>query len=101
VLIVVSVFVATRIKSLIIGRSAEPKVRATIAAVLAADGNIVRVFNTLTIQFGPQVMLAAKLQLRPGTPIEVAVDQINALERRLKEAIPQLGWCFIEPDDED
>jgi hypothetical protein len=31
----------------------------------------------------------------------VAVDQINALERRLKEAIPQLGWCFIEPDDED
>jgi cation diffusion facilitator family transporter len=101
VLIVVSVFVATRIKSLIVGRSAEPGVRAKIAAVLAADGNVVRVFNTLTIQFGPRVMLAVKLQLRPGTPIEVAVDQINALERRLKEEIPQIGWCFIEPDDED
>ena len=101
VLIIVSVFVATRIKSLIVGRSAEPEVRAAIADVLASDDNVVRVFNTLTLQFGPKVMLAAKVQMRPGTSIEQAVDDINALERRLKHAVPQLGWCFVEPDDED
>ena len=101
VLIIVSVFVATRIKSLIVGRSAEPEMRAAIAEVLASDDNVVRVFNTLTLQFGPKVMLAAKVQLRPGTSIEQAVDDINALERRLKERVPQIGWCFVEPDDED
>jgi len=101
VLIIVSVFVATRIKSLIVGRSAEPEMRAAIAEVLASDDNVVRVFNTLTLQFGPKVMLAAKVQMRPGTSIEQAVDDINALERRLKERVPQIGWCFVEPDDED
>jgi cation diffusion facilitator family transporter len=101
VLIIVSVFVATRIKSLIVGRSAEPEMRAAIAEVLSSDDNVVRVFNTLTLQFGPKVMLAAKVQMRPGTSIEQAVDDINALERRLKERVPQIGWCFVEPDDED
>jgi cation diffusion facilitator family transporter len=101
VLIIVSAFVATRIKSLIVGRSAEPEVRAAIAEVLASDDNVVRVFNTLTLQFGPKVMLAAKVQMRPGTSVEEAVDDINALERRLKQRVPQIGWCFVEPDDED
>jgi len=101
VLIVVSVFVATRIKSLIVGRSAEPEVRARIDAILAADEHITRVFNTLTLQFGPKVMLAAKIAMRPGISIDHAIDHINALERRLRQAIPQLGWCFIEPDNED
>jgi cation diffusion facilitator family transporter len=101
VLIVVSVFVATRIKSLIVGRSAEPEVRERIDAILAADEHITRVFNTLTLQFGPKVMLAAKIAMRPGISIDHAIDHINALERRLRQAIPQLGWCFIEPDNED
>jgi cation diffusion facilitator family transporter len=101
VLIIVSVFVATRIKSLIVGRSAEPDVRAAIADVLASDDNVVRVFNALTLQFGPKVMLAAKVQMRPGTSIEQAVESINALERRLRARVPQIGWCFVEPDTED
>jgi hypothetical protein len=50
---------------------------------------------------GPKVMLAAKISLRPGTPIEEAVEHINSLERRLKNAIPEIGWCFIEPDNTD
>jgi cation diffusion facilitator family transporter len=101
VLVIVSVFVATRIKSLIVGRSAEPEVRTRIDAILAADEHITRVFNTLTLQFGPKVMLAAKIAMRPGISIDHAIDQINALERRLRQAVPQLGWCFIEPDNED
>jgi cation diffusion facilitator family transporter len=101
VLIVVSLFVATRIKSLIVGRSAEPEVRVAIAAVLAADENVVQVFNTLTLQFGPQVMLAIKLRMRSGISVEQTIDDINALERRLHQAVPSLGWCFVEPDNDD
>ena len=50
---------------------------------------------------GPQVMLAAKIRMRPGISIEAAVASINALERRIKERFPEVGWCFIEPDLED
>jgi hypothetical protein len=39
--------------------------------------------------------------LREGQSIEEAVASINALERELKNRIPKLRWCFIEPDVED
>ncbi len=46
-------------------------------------------------------MLAAKIKMRDGMTIESAVRSINALERELKERIPKLKWCFIEPDVTD
>ena len=32
---------------------------------------------------------------------ETLIERINALERRIKQAAPQIKWCFIEPDVED
>ena len=46
-------------------------------------------------------MLAAKIKMRSGVDIDTAVDNLNALERKLKERIPKLRWCFIEPDVTD
>ena len=46
-------------------------------------------------------MLAAKVKMQAGIDIESAVAEINALERELKARIPQLAWCFIEPDVTD
>ncbi|MEC7804243.1 MAG: cation diffusion facilitator family transporter [Pseudomonadota bacterium] len=101
VLIIVSVFIAARIKGLLIGRSAEPELQARIDAIIADDPAIDMVFNTITIQMGPKIMLAAKILLPAGMPTSEAVTHINALERRLKAEIPQIGWCFIEPDITD
>jgi hypothetical protein len=33
--------------------------------------------------------------------IDAAVQSINALERELKRRVPNLKWCFIEPDVAD
>jgi len=30
--------------------------------------------------------------------IDEAVTHINALEKRLKQQVPAIGWCFVEPD---
>ena len=98
VLIVVSIFVALRVRSLLVGRSADPMIQEAIGNVIATEAAIEEVFNTITMQFGPDTMLAAKIKLRPGLEIDAAVQVINALERRLKEEIPNLEWCFIEPD---
>jgi len=101
VLIVVSAFVAWRIRSLLVGRSADPEIEAEIDAIIAAQEGIQYVFNTITLQFGPDTMLAAKVRMQDGLDIETAVAHINALERKLKERIPKLAWCFIEPDVTD
>jgi len=97
-LVVVALFVAVRIKSLLIGRSADPGIVAAIEREIEADPAIDELLNALTVQVGPQLMLAAKLRMRPGLSIDEACAAINALEVRLKQAIPEVGWCFMEPD---
>ena len=98
VLLVVSVFVALRVRSLLVGRSADPLIQEAISNIISQEPDIEQVFNIITMQFGPDTMLAAKIKLRSGMDIEAAVNSINALERRLKVEVPNLEWCFIEPD---
>ncbi len=101
VLLVISGFIAWRVRSLLVGRSADPEIQEMIDAIIAEHEGIEKVFNIITIQFGPDTMLAAKVKLRAGIDIESAVAEINALERTLKSRIPKLAWCFIEPDVTD
>jgi len=101
VLVTVSAFVAWRIRSLLVGRSAEPELVALINSIIDTDPAIVKLLNTITLQFGPDVMLAAKIYCRPDLTMSEAVEHINALERRIKEQAPTVRWCFIEPDVTD
>ena len=101
VLIVISVFIAWRIKALLVGRSADPEIQDAIEAILTEQESIERVFKTITVQFGPDTMLAAKIKIHPGVDIDTAVASINELERKLRDRIPNLKWCFIEPDVTD
>ena len=101
ILLVISVFIAMRVRSLLVGRSADPEIQRLIDEIIAAQDGIEFAFNIITIQFGPDTMLAAKVKVTPGVSIERAIADINALERTLKERIPKLAWCFVEPDVED
>lgn len=98
VLLVISVFVAWRVKSLLVGRSADPEIQQAIDAIICEQQGIECVLNTITIQFGPDTMLAAKVKMDRALKVNDAVASINALERELKARIPKLKWCFIEPD---
>jgi cation diffusion facilitator family transporter len=101
VLVCVSVFIAIRIKSLIVGRSAEEDLQEGIRAEIAADPHIDALLNAITLQLGPDVMLALKIRMKPGLPLETAVAHINALEQRIKARFPEIAWCFFEPDVAD
>ena len=101
VLITISIFVASRIKTLMLGRSAEPDLRKLIDDIIIADENIESLLNTITVQFGPDIMLAAKIKMQSGISIETAVEKINLLEREIKRQAPAIKWCFIEPDNTD
>jgi len=101
ILLVISAFIGWRIKSLLVGRSADPEVQEAIDEVIAEQDSIEHVFNTITVQYGPDTMLAAKIKLKSGITIDAAVRDINELDRKLKVLIPNLQWLFIEPDVTD
>jgi len=101
ILLVISAFIAWRVRSLLVGRSADPEIQQIIDDIICEHEDIECVFNTITIQFGPDTMLAAKIQMKSGIDIDTAVETINALERALDERVPNLTWCFIEPDVSD
>jgi cation diffusion facilitator family transporter len=101
VLIFVSIFVALRIRDLLIGKSAEPDLRQEMDELIKADPAVLKLFNVITFQMGPKVLLAAKVKLPPDMTVDTAVTHLNQLEKRLKERRPEIGWIFIEPDITD
>jgi len=101
VLLVISFFLASRVRSLLVGRSADPLVREIIDRVIAETGCVDEIFNVITMQLGPDTMLAAKVRFRPDIDVGAAVARINLLERHLKQEVPGLRWSFIEPDVSD
>lgn len=99
VLVVAATFLAREIKSLLVGEAADPAIRAAVDQVVSEMPDIARVLNVLAIQQGPgEVIVAAKLELRPGLSGDAMVDAINAFERALKLRAPDIRWSFIEPD---
>jgi cation diffusion facilitator family transporter len=101
VLICVSIFIAVRIKGLIVGRSAEEDLQAAIHAQIEASDGIEDLLNAITLQLGPHVMLAIKVRMTAGLSVEKAVENLNALERSIKARFPEVTWCFVEPDVAD
>jgi len=100
-LVLVSVFVASRVQKLLIGRSAAPDLRLAVEAIMAEDEDIVEIFNVITLQMGTKIMLAAKIRMPGELPMSAACEKINRLEVELKRQFPEIGWCFVEPDTSD
>lgn len=100
-LIVVAVFVAIEVKDLLIGQSIDPHKLAELKRFLAGREEIEKVFNLITMQFGPDVMVAVKARMRPSGSERDMVHTVNALEAAMRRQFPSITWLFFEPDLED
>ncbi|MEO5621874.1 MAG: cation diffusion facilitator family transporter [Dokdonella sp.] len=100
-LIVVAVFLAVEVKALLIGQSADPETKTGILQFLDARPEIARVFNLITLQLGPDVMVAVKAEMSRDLSTRGVVDAINAVEKDMKQAFPEIRWSFFEPDVAD
>ena len=102
VLVGVAIFLAKEVKSLLIGESADPALTKIAEQLAEADPNVEKVVRVLTIQQGPgEIIVAMKLQFRAGLETAQLVEAINAFERNLEAAAPEVKWSFIEPDNAD
>jgi cation diffusion facilitator family transporter len=99
-LIVISLFLAIKIKGLLIGQSVDIEVRNDITLFLEEMNEIEQVLNLITLQLGAQIMVALKVKMKRTNSIEELIGNINRCEAALKIHNPSIQWVFFEPDVE-
>lgn len=100
-LIVIAVFIAIEVKDLLIGQSVDPKILAEMHEFLNARPEIQELFNLLTMQFGPDAMVAVKARMVPTGSEQELIATINRVERDFRSRFEMTSWLFFEPDVED
>lgn len=97
-LVIVSIFVAVKVKSLLIGQSADAETQKAIHDFILARPEVAEVFNIITIQLGPQIMVAVKVKMEDTDSALQLINEINLCEAALRKAFPEVQWIFFEPD---
>ncbi|MBN7137695.1 cation efflux family transporter [Lysobacter enzymogenes] len=97
-LIIVAVFVAIEVKAMLIGQSVDPLRQQQIREFLDARPEVARVISLITLQLGNEVMVSVQAQMREEHSVSGLTEQINTVERAMKQAFPEVRWSFFEPD---
>jgi len=97
-LVVIAVFLAWEMRSMLIGESALPQHQAAIEQALTGDG-IDRVIHMRTMHLGPDdLLVAAKVAVIRTDSAEEISAAINEAEERVRASVPLRLQIYIEPD---
>jgi cation diffusion facilitator family transporter len=95
---VVASVLAREMKSFLIGESAGPGVEQRIREAITAGPEVRRIIHLRTAQIGPdEVFLGAKLDI-DAPSIEALAQEIDRIEARVRDAVPEATVIYIEPD---
>jgi len=95
----VAMLLARVTHGLLIGKSASSEDQARVLVLAEKTPGVERVTQILSLHLGPEaVVLALKVAFVPGTTVEKVEDVTNAMERRIREAVPRMRKIFIEVD---
>ena len=99
-LVAVAVVLAIETKSLLLGESAGSADQALIrSAIVGASDEVLDVIHLRTMHIGPEELLVAcKIAVAPMDTAQDVARAINAAEARIREAVPEATYIFIEPD---
>lgn len=97
-LVVVAVFVAREVKAMLIGQSMEPEREVQLRAFLDGRPEVDHVISLITLQLGNDVMVSVQAQMVEDQGARALVEQINRVEREMKQAFPDVKWSFFEPE---
>lgn len=99
-LITISFVLGIKVKSLLIGQSADDPTRTAIKQYLEARPEVEQLLNLITFQMGPQIMVAVKTKMKKVDSVDEMVTRINICEVELRKQFPAIQWVFFEPDIE-
>ncbi len=100
-LVIVSCFLAVKVKGLLIGQSVDDETSNKIRKLIESRPEVEKIFNLITIQLGPQVMVAVKAKMKATDKINQLISNVNACEEALRQEISTIQWVFFEPDLKD
>jgi divalent metal cation (Fe/Co/Zn/Cd) transporter len=96
---VIAIILIVEMKSLLIGEGAVQPVLTRIVSQLEAGADVERVIHLRTQYLGPEELLvAAKIALEPGLPMEDVARAIDEAETRVRAAVPAARLIYLEPD---
>lgn len=98
-LVVIAIFLAMEMTTMLVGESALPEEVAAIRAALESSDGVDRVIHLRTLHVGPdELLVAAKIAVaHSATGREIAED-IDDAEEKLRAAVPTAKYVFLEPD---
>lgn len=85
-------------KELLIGESADPKVRLSAYDVLVSSEQVVAVKELLTMQLGPSAILVAARVEFDGDLLARELEQVcSELAREMRRRVPDITQVFLDP----
>jgi cation diffusion facilitator family transporter len=101
VLIVVAIFLAVEVKSLLLGERADEEIERAVREIISGGGPITEILSLITLQQGPgEVVLAAKVRIASTLQGDAVARAINEFEQAVHDRCPEVRWLFVEPDIE-
>ena len=100
-LVVIAFLLAIEVKALLIGQGVETHVQEEMKSFLLDRPEISQIYNFLTMQLGPDAMVAVKAGMHKTGSENELLNAINRVEREFREAFPMTAWLFFEPDNSD
>ena len=100
-LVIIAFLLAVQVKALLIGQGVEPHTLDNMKKFLQERPEVEQLYNILTLQMGPDVMVAVKAKMRRTGSESELINAINRVESEFREAFPMASWLFFEPDNKD
>jgi cation diffusion facilitator family transporter len=98
-LVVIAIFLAMEMATMLVGESALPEEVAAIRAALESAPLVERVIHLRTVHMGPdELLVAAKIAISHSETAAGIAAGIDEAERALRAAVPTALYVFIEPD---
>jgi cation diffusion facilitator family transporter len=98
-LVVIAVILAIETKSLLLGESATPEDQRKIVAAIEEGEGVLSIIHMRTLHLGPdEVLVAAKVAVRPDQTAQDIARGIDATEERIRAAVPSARVIYLEPD---
>lgn len=98
-LIVIAIFLAFEMASMLVGESALPEETEAITIALESTPGVSRVIHLRTMHIGPdELLVAAKIAIRHSQTGREIAQAIDEAETALRAAVPTAKYVFLEPD---
>ncbi|GIU85574.1 MAG: transporter [Acidimicrobiia bacterium] len=98
-LVVIAVFLAFEMASLLLGEAASPEDVARIRAAIGGHARVTRVIHLRTEHIGPdEIVVAAKLEFDRDLTVEQLAEEVDRVEASIRAAVPAARIVFLEPD---